>query len=246
MHLVRDSSTGDALLDVAVGHALLQRVVDGEAPPTLRLYRCRPTVAFGRLDRLRPGYSDAIATACEQGFAPVLRLPGGHAAAYHEESLGIDLVGPAADALGTVHDRFAQTARRLARALTGLGVDARVGEVPGEYCPGDYSVNARGELKLIGSAQRLVRGAWLLGAVVVVRDGARVRAVLTDVYARLGLDWNPATAGALEDEVPGVTVEDVERAVVASFALSTDLDETPLDDETVALAGALADEHRAG
>jgi lipoate-protein ligase A len=109
----------------------------------------------------------------------------------------------------------------LAAALASLGVDARVGAVPGEYCPGDYSVNARGRVKLAGVAQRVVRGASLLGATIVVRDGARVQAVLRDVYAALEIEWDEATAGAVEDEVPGVTVEAVEQAVLAAFGYSS-------------------------
>jgi hypothetical protein len=49
-------------------------------------------------------------------------------------------------------------------------VDARVDEVPGECCPGAESVNARGQVKLVGTAQRLVRDAWMFSAVVIL-DG---------------------------------------------------------------------------
>ena len=170
----------------------------------LRLYRPPATVAFGKLDTLSPGYAAAADAARARGYAPVLRLPGGHAAAYHRESLGIDLVYALDDPVPGTHDRFRETGERLAGALASLGVDARVGEVPGEYCPGAYSVNARGRVKLVGTAQRLVRGAALLGAVIVVRDGEGVRAVLRDVYARLGLEWDDATAGAVDEEVPGL------------------------------------------
>jgi lipoate-protein ligase A len=137
--------------------------------------------------------------------------------------------------LGT-HDRFRDEGARLAAALATLGVDARVGEVPGEYCPGAYSVNARGQVKLIGTAQRIVRGAALLGASIVVGDGPSIRAVLTDVYAALEFDWTAATAGAVDEEVPGVSLDDVERAVIASF---DDLEPATLDEQTLALAHRL-------
>ena len=109
------------------------------------------------------------------------------------------------------HDRFREEGERLAGALRTLGVDARVGEVAGEYCPGAYSVNARGRVKLIGTAQRLVRGAALLGASIVVGDGRGVRAVLDDVYAALEFPWDASTAGSVEEEVPGTTLDDVEQ-----------------------------------
>jgi len=41
----------------------------------------------------------------------------------------------------------------MAAAFRRLGVDARVGEVSGEYCPGAHSVNARGATKLISGAE---------------------------------------------------------------------------------------------
>jgi hypothetical protein len=96
-------------------------------------------------------------------------------------------------------------------------------------------------VKLVGTAQRLVRGAALLGAVIVVRDGAGVRAVLRDVYAALGLKWDDATAGAVDAEVPGVTVDAVEQAVLAAYA---DPPAEPLDADTMALARRLEPERR--
>jgi octanoyl-[GcvH]:protein N-octanoyltransferase len=113
--------------------------------------------------------------------------------------------------------------------------------VPGEYCAGAYSVNARGRVKLVGTAQRLVRGAALLGAVIVVRDGAGVREVLRDVYERLEIGWDDATAGSVAEEVPGVGVNDVERAVLAAYP---DLEYGRLDGDTVALARTLVHQHR--
>src|SRR3954462_15272998 len=213
MQLVRSGPAGSAALELAVSHALLTRVAAGEIEPTLRVYRPAPAVAFGKLDTLRPGYAAAVEAARTHGYQPVLRLPGGHAAAYHAQSLAIDVVWALEDPVVGTHDRFASEGERLAGALRTLGVDARVGEVPGEYCPGAYSVNARGQVKLIGTAQRLVRGGALLGASIVVGDGSSIRAVLPDVYAALEFDWTAAPAGPVDEEVPGLSVDDVERAV---------------------------------
>jgi lipoate-protein ligase A len=241
VRLLRTPGTGSAALELATSHALLQRVAAGALGDALRLYRPPATVAFGKLDTLSAGFAQAASAARARGYAPVLRLPGGHAAAYHRASVGIDLVFAVADPVPGTHERFREAGERLAGALASLGVDARVGEVPGEYCPGAYSVNARGRVKLVGTAQRLVRGAALLGAVIVVRDGAGVRAVLRDVYAALGLKWDDATAGAVDAEVPGVTVDAVEHAVLAAYA---DPPAEPLDADTMALARRLEPERR--
>ncbi|MDA0181190.1 hypothetical protein OJ997_12860 [Solirubrobacter phytolaccae] len=241
MNLLRSGEAGSAALELAISHALLTRVSKGELGSTLRVYRPRATVAFGKLDRLSPGYEAAVRAAERHGYEPVLRLPGGHAAAYNAASIGIDVVWALDDPATGTHERFATEGERLAAALRGLGVDARVGEVPGEYCPGAYSVNARGRVKLIGTAQRLVRGAALLGASVVVGDGASIRAVLRDVYAALEFDWDESTAGALDEEVADVTLEAVEAAIVAAYP---DLEPADLDEQTLALAHRLAPERK--
>jgi octanoyl-[GcvH]:protein N-octanoyltransferase len=246
VHLVRAGFPDDPALDVALGHALLERAARGEIGPTLRTYRPGPTCAFGRLDRLAPGFGAAVAAARARGFVPVLRQPGGHAAAYDSGALCLDHVRPEAEAIPELQARFEAAGALFASALRAVGVDARVGEVPGEYCPGQWTVSARGRVKLVGTAQRLVRGGSLLGAVVLVRGGARVRAVLEDVNAALGLEWDPATAGAAEDEVPGLAVDDVERAVLDAYAAAGDgpLRPAELDAATVARARELAERVR--
>jgi lipoate-protein ligase A len=244
MQLMRDGFPEDPALDVAVGRALLEGTARGGLGATLRVYRPGPTVAFGRLDRLRPGFDAAVAAARAHGFEPVLRQPGGHAAAYDGGSLCFDQVLPDAEAILTLQDRFRAASELIAAALRSLGVDARVGEVPGEYCPGAWTVNAGGRVKLAGTAQRVVRGASLLGAVVVVRNGARVRAVLEDVYDHLGMGFDPSTAGAAEDGVAGLGVDDVETALLRAYAGQAQLEAGALDAATLSRARELAEDHR--
>src|SRR3954453_18810153 len=240
MDLVRAGAGQSAALELAISHALLTRAGAGELPTTLRIYRPAGAVAFGKLAALRPGFQDAVAAARQHGYEPVLRLPGGHAAAYNAQSVGIDVVWALDDPVPGTHDRFAAEGERLAGALRRLGVDARVGDVPGEYCPGAYSVNARGRVKLVGTAQRLIRGAALLGASIVVGDGPGVRAVLRDVYAALELEWDDATAGAVDEEVP-TTLDAVEAAVVAAYG---ELTPAALDDATLGLRRELERQRR--
>ncbi len=169
--------------------ALLARVAAGARTPLVRVYRPWPTVAFGRRDSFLAGFAGATAAAHRHGFTPAIRSAGGRGRkrAYHDECLVIEEIIAAADANSAIQERFAAQAERQAGALRELGVDARVGAVPGEYCPGEFSVNARGQTKLIGAAQRTIRGAWLFSSVVVVDGSAPLRAVLEDVYAALGL-----------------------------------------------------------
>ena len=119
-----------------------------------------------------------------------------------------------------------------------------VGEVPGAYCPGDWSVNARGERKLMGLGQRLVRGAAHTGGVIVVGGSDRVRAVLGPVYAELGLPFAPDSAGAIEDEVGPVTLDAVRDALLAELAGEYDLRAGALDPALLEHAARFESSHR--
>jgi octanoyl-[GcvH]:protein N-octanoyltransferase len=143
-----------------------------------------------------------------------VRPAGGRLAAYHRGALVLDLVAPHAEARRHIRERFSRAAEALASGLRELGVDAGVGPVPGEYCPGDFSVHAGGATKLIGTAQRLTRHGFLFSAVVLVADPEHVRAVLRDAYAALEFAWDPASVGCVADAVPGVTVDDVAAVLV--------------------------------
>jgi lipoate-protein ligase A len=241
--LVRESSPRPPALEVAVSHALVERVSDGAPGPVVRIYRPAPTLAFGRLDALLPGFRAAAAAAREHGFEPVVRAPGGHAVAYHEGCLVVDEAIPERDPIAGLQDRFARSGRWLADALAAVGVDARVGRIAGEFCPGDFTVSAGGRVKLVGTAQRVVRHASLLAASVAVAGGGGLRAVLTDVYRELGLDWDPATAGAVEDDVPGASLDAVEAAIRNVYGRHWELGGGGLDDETLAHAERLRPRH---
>jgi len=214
---------GRAALDVALSRALLDLVAEGATPATLRLYRPDDVLAFSSLDAAAPGFAIAVAAARAAGFEPALRLAGGRAAAFHRQTLAFAWATPAAESRAGIRERFDAAAALLAAALRRLGVDARVGAVPGEYCPGPHSVNARGLRKLAGIGQRVVRGAAHVGGVLVVRDSARVRAALEPVYTALGLDWDPASAGSVEDEIGTVSCEDVADALRAELAARFEL-----------------------
>lgn len=219
---------------------MLERVARGELPETFRIGRPGAMVAFGKLDLASPAYPEAAHAARDAGFEAIKRLAGGRAAVFHEHTVAFAWAGPAQDTWSGTHDRYRAVAGIVERALRRLGVDARVGEVPREYCPGDYSVNARGQAKLAGIGQRLIRGAWHIGGVIVVDEGDRVRDVLIPVYEALGLDWDPATAGAVADEAPGTTWEDAVAALIAELPEHRPAE---LDSSTLAMAQRLEPEH---
>ena len=128
------------------------------------------------------------------------------------------------------------------RDVLRAGQGPRLGEVPGEYCPGGYSVNAGARTKVAGLGQRLIAGGVHVGGVIVVEGADLVREALVPVYHAMGLDWDPASAGAVSDEAPGTTLDDVIEALRGAYAAGN---EEHLDPETLSLARRLAPEHRA-
>jgi octanoyl-[GcvH]:protein N-octanoyltransferase len=124
-------------------------------------------------------------------------------------------------------------------------VDARVGEVPGEYCPGRYSVNARAVVKLAGIGQRIVAGGSHTGVVLVITGEQRINDVLRPVYDALELPWEPEVTGSVASENPGASWDGVRDALLAEYASEYEVVESELDPETLELARELALEHRA-
>jgi len=244
IRIVEQALPGRPFLDAAVSRALLQGVAEGRLPETLRLYRPDPILAFSVLDRTRPGFARAVEAARTGGFAPVLRLAGGRAAVFHRETLAFAWSRPAPDLRRGVRERFDEMAGILVAAFRALGADARIGPVPGEYCPGDHSVNARGRTKLAGVGQRVVRGAAHVGGVIVVRDSKRVRDALVPVYRELELDFDPGTAGSLADEVGELDLDLVVEAVRAEIGRERRLVSGALDAETLSRAAGLEAAHR--
>jgi octanoyl-[GcvH]:protein N-octanoyltransferase len=233
LRLIRHSFPDRPELSTAVSRTILLRVAAGELPPTIRIHRPGEEVAFGRQDLASPGYEAAAEAARAAGFAAVERLAGGRAAVFHRGTIAIARAYSDPQPPKRTYARFEEMADLIAAALRGLGVDASVGEVPGEYCPGAYSVNARGATKLAGIGQRMIRGGAHMGGVVVASGGEEIARVLVPVYEALELDWDPATSGSVSDEV-GREVDrgELEEAVIAELARSYELVDAELDEET--------------
>ena len=216
--LVTDPYPDHPALDVAVSHSTLSAVARGDIQGVFRLHVPGPVLAFGRADRLQPGYPTAVRAAQANGFAAVERMAGGRAAVFHEETLAFAWALPEPEPREGIRERFETMAGLMVEAFQGLGIDARIGELPGEYCAGGWSVNVGGRVKVMGIGQRLVRGAAHVGGVVVVDDSERIRDVLIPVYRALQLDWDPRTCGALADRSPGLDKGKVIAAIIAAMS----------------------------
>lgn len=244
IRLHHDRFPGQPVFDTAVSHAMLRRVAAGALPESLRLYTPENVMLFSTMDARRPGYREAIERAREAGFDASLRLAGGHAAAFLEESMAFAWAIPSEDARAGIRPRFETLATLIVEALRRLDLDARLGEIPGEYCPGEFSVNLGGRVKVMGVGQRVIRGGAHVGGVLTVGQTDALRASLVPVYEALGLEFRPETAGGLRDFDDSIRVEDViaaHRDVLASWGYS--LVPMSFDAETLRAAEDLMPTH---
>ncbi|MFB6072523.1 MAG: biotin/lipoate A/B protein ligase family protein [Halobacterium sp.] len=191
--------------------------------PAVRVWAPGRVVAFGRRDANEDGYGDARAAAERHGFPTVERSVGGRAVAYTDSTLAFARVEPVADVRSGLSARYDAMVADVVDALEGVGVDARAGEPPDSFCPGDHSVRADCG-KLAGVAQRVTKGAALTSGVLVVDGREAIGRVLADVYPALGVPFDPDSVGsvaaaggdadrvrdALEDVLVGDADPDVE------------------------------------
>ena len=227
-----------AAADLAVP-AVLLRAGDGLWSELVHVYVAHgPTVAFTRRDLRSPGIARATAFARAAGFETAVRSPGGRMVAYDAGAVVIDHLTRAGDRHGT----FERNAEQHAAVLRSLGdIDARVGEVEGEYCPGEFSVNVGGRVKVVGSAQRITGTGALFSTVVQVVVGDRVRRVIADVSAALGYALDEGTVAGVADVAPHVTTHQVAGALAADYRHRLGPVDADLDPHVLAHAATAAD-----
>lgn len=241
--LVTDSYPAVPGLDTTLARALLRAVSENQLGETFRIYSPGRVLAFGKRDSIESGFAEAAAAAAGLGYTPLVRLAGGRAAVFHENTLAFGWTMPIEDPRAGIQARFEQLAELMVGAFDRLGITSSVGEIPGEYCPGRFSVHNSMQRKVMGVGQRLARNAAHVGGVIVVDDAPAVNEVLLPVYGELGVDFDPAATGALSDTAPGIASGAVVAAIVAELARFAELQSATLDRTTLHAGRALLADH---
>jgi len=167
--LIRDEG-GDAAWNMAVDEAILEAVLSGEQPPTVRFYRwLKPAVSVGRFQNTEKALN--LPLCRQRGISVVRRLTGGKAV-LHGHDLTVCIAAPLsyfapARTVIEVHLRVVQALAQGFRLL-GIGTQpvghANVRTLRGSHAncfdhalPGDLT-DASG-IKLLGGAQYRRAGA---------------------------------------------------------------------------------------
>jgi lipoate-protein ligase A len=207
-----DSGPNIGAYNMAIDEELLSRAQAGGAVPVLRFYTWSPpAVSIGRFQHIE---SAVNAEACKQlGFDIVRRITGGRAVLHHRE-LTYSIIARADNPLFplTVLGTYKVIATGLLAGLQNLGIPAEMvsrggrhaalveKKVKGPACfssPSWYEIMVNGR-KIIGSAQRRMRGAFLQHGSILIDYDPRIEAevipggcngdVVTCIKRELGRD----------------------------------------------------------
>ncbi len=184
----------------------------------IRFRRPRPTAAFSPQDTTHPDYERVKKQARTNGFEPIERGTGGRLTMFDEHALAITIISPHVDPHHHTMKRYDIFAGAMAAALVKLGIDARIGELPCEYCPGKFSINAEGRIKLVGIAQRMNRKCIQMGAIIAVERSETACAAIAEAYEAMGLPFDRGTYGSINDIQPFLTYDKVRDALGASLS----------------------------
>ncbi len=161
----------DPFWNMAADSAILEGVIRGDSPPTLRVYGWkRPAVTIGRFQDAERGIDLQF---CQGHGIPIVRRPTGGRGILHGGDLTVSLILPEAE-LGRTGSSVAGSYRELSigfiRALNGLGFSSALGACERSAgAVGDCFaarsaadvIDSATRAKLIGSAQRRKDGVLL-------------------------------------------------------------------------------------
>jgi len=149
----------DAAMNMAIDESVLTHHLNGEVPPTLRVFRwSQPSISLGRFQSIE---REIVSERCKQlGVALVRRPTGGRAVYHHDEFTYSIVISKRYGIPPGVVAAYAYLAQGLLAALRLLSVqaelsDERVSKHPSAACfaSSTQADLTSGGFKLIGSAQ---------------------------------------------------------------------------------------------
>jgi lipoate-protein ligase A len=175
--------------NMAVDAAILENVIAGQSPATLRFYDWDPAC-------LSLGFAQLFADVDEEALAAhgwhVVRRPTGGRAILHTDELTYSVIGASDEPrlVGGVLDSYKRLSEGLIRSLLLIGLPVErqqmregngFGALDNPVCfevPSDYEITLKGK-KIIGSAQARKKGGVLQhGSLPLFGDIARITEVL--------------------------------------------------------------------
>ena len=236
MNLLLPDRFDDPGTGYAYTRTIFEEVAAGTKPPTISIAPSARHLGVTRRDTLRPGFDEAVRAAYEEDYPVLVRAAGGSAIAAGRGTFGFSIVRPAEDTRRDPRKRYDEAAALVLGAFSRLGVDAGVGEVRDEFCPGDHSIRIgdfESGTKVVGIAQRITRKATSVGGIVLVHGEKDLVRVLSRVYDAMNIPMRPGSVGSLCKAGSNASVEDAIAALAQEARLRYDAIPVPLDEKTL-------------
>lgn len=186
-----------------------------------------------------------LALARAAAVTPVRRLAGGHAATLDSGCLCLGWAQPH-PRLEESGARYEMIAEGIVDALGALGIEGSLGESPGEWCPGAWSVQGRSG-KLAGLAQRVISGGAWCEALIVIHAAPELRVLARQVHGVLDLQWSDSAQGEIASSFSAAADPHAALTAALTEALGDrfgPVTQRPLPDDVRDEAVTLATEHR--
>jgi octanoyl-[GcvH]:protein N-octanoyltransferase len=235
----------DRFEDSATAYGYVRTVFDqvarGARPATVSITPSTRHVGVTRRDTFRPGFEDAVRAAGGMGYPVLVRSAGGGATAADRGTFGFSIIRPADESESGrgIRERYDEAAAFVLGAFSRLGVEAEVGEVRDEFCPGDHSIrvgDGEGGMKVVGIAQRITRRATSVGGIALVEGEQELARVLERVYDAMQLPFRKESVGSLHRAGYEAGTQNAIEALAAEAERAYDAVRVPLDERTLRLA----------
>jgi lipoyl(octanoyl) transferase len=154
-----NTNVHDAAMNMAIDESILTHHLQGEVPPTLRVFRwSQPTISLGRFQSIE---REIVSEQCQERGVALVRRPTGGRAVYHRDEFTYSIVMSKSFGVPSgIIAAYAFLAQGLLAALRYLDVqaelsDGRVSKNPSAACfaSSTQADLTSGGFKLIGSAQ---------------------------------------------------------------------------------------------
>lgn len=249
MRLLLPGRFEDAATGYGYTRALFEDVASGELPAAVSITPSTRHVGVTRKDTFRPGFDAAVRAANEDGYPVFVRSAGGGATAADVGTFGFSIVRPnvSEEERRGIRERYDEAAGLALAAFGRLGVEAEVGEVREEFCPGDHSIRVggyEGGMKVVGIAQRITRRAASVGGIVLVHGEEDLARVLEKVYAAMNLPFRADSVGSLRRAGYDGGVDEVVEAFAAEAERRYGAVRAPVDGKTIERARSGEGERR--
>jgi len=224
------SEPADGAWNMAVDEAILEAVIAGAAPPTLRLYTWQPwCLSLGYFQRAER--SADRAELARRGWTLVRRPTGGRGV-LHADELTYSIVAPTslvAEFEGSgVTQTYLAISRGLAEGLQLVGVpceiapertyrqttaSARLASAACFDAPSSYELTAGGR-KIVGSAQTRRGNALLQHGSIPMSMGHAAAAAVMALPANAGAEMLARSVATVREFAPDCTVERLADALI--------------------------------